>query len=91
MTGLNEIPALERVVRVADLLAYLLSKGWKIRPFKRPEVIYFEGPPDDDGRPLVLLLPASEKLRDYPLRVEETLKRSASSKIALSQKSSGTL
>jgi hypothetical protein len=60
-------------VRVADLRTYLLSKGWKIRPFKRSEAIYFEGSPADDGSPLVLLIPASEQLRDYPLRIEETL------------------
>lgn len=60
-------------IRVADLRTYLLSKGWRIRPFKRSEAIYFEGPPADDGTPLVLLIPASEHLRDYPLRIEETL------------------
>jgi hypothetical protein len=61
-------------IRVADLRAYLLSNGWKVRPFKRPQVIYFEGPPGDDGRPLVLLVPASEHLRDYLFRVEEILR-----------------
>ena len=71
MTVLKETASLERAVRVADLRAYLLAKGWKTKPFKRPQVIYFEGPVDDDGRPLVLLLPASEHLRDYPLRIEE--------------------
>ena len=65
--------ALEQVVRVADLRAYLLGKGWKIKAFKRPQVIYFEGPLDDDGRPLVLLIPAAEQLRDYPIRIEETI------------------
>ncbi len=73
MTALNETQSLERVVRVADMRAYLLSKGWKTKPFKRPQVIYFEGPLDDEGCPLVLLLPASEHLRDYPLRIEEIL------------------
>jgi hypothetical protein len=74
MTALNGNRTLEEAVRVADLRAYLLSKGWRVKPFKRTEVVYFEGPPDDDGRPLVLLLPASEHLRDYPLRVAEILK-----------------
>jgi hypothetical protein len=59
MTALNGNRTLEQAVRVADLRAYLLSKGWRVKPFKRTEVVYFEGPPDDDGRPLVLLLPAS--------------------------------
>jgi hypothetical protein len=67
--AISQVPA----VRVADLRAYLLSKGWKIRPFKRPQAIYFEGPPADDGSPLILLIPASEQLRDYPLRIDEIL------------------
>jgi hypothetical protein len=62
-----------RMIRVADLRAYLVSKGWNAKPFKRSQVIYFEGPPDDDGRPLVLLVPASEQFRDYTLRIDEIL------------------
>ncbi len=73
MTSLNGTISQAQGIHVADLRAYLLSKGWKIRPFKRPQAIYFEGPPADDGSPLVLLIPASEQLRDYPLRIEETL------------------
>jgi hypothetical protein len=73
MTPLNGTKTLEKVIRVGDLRAYLLSRGWKIKPFKRPQVVYFEGPPDDDGNPLVLLLPSSEQLRDYSLRIEEIL------------------
>lgn len=73
MTPFNGSISQAQGVRVADLRAYLLSKGWKIRPFKRPQAIYFEGPPADDGSPLVLLIPASEQLRDYSLRIEEIL------------------
>jgi hypothetical protein len=60
-----------KAVRVGDLRAYLLSKGWQIKPFKRSQVVYFEGPPDDNGNPIVQLVPASEQLRDYAERVEE--------------------
>ena len=73
MTLLNGTASVARIVRVADLRAYLLAKGWTIKPFKRDQVIYFEGPADDDGRPLLLLVPVSEHLRDYPLRIEEIL------------------
>jgi hypothetical protein len=58
-------------IQVADLRAYLLSKGWQPKAFQRPQVLYFEGPADDEGKPIVLLVPASEQLRDYPQRVEE--------------------
>jgi hypothetical protein len=73
VTSLNGSISQAQGIRVADLRAYLLAQGWKIRPFKRPQVIYFEGPPADDGKPLILLIPASEQLRDYPDRVEEIL------------------
>jgi hypothetical protein len=62
-----------RIVRVADLRSYLLGKGWQVDPFKRPQVILFQGRLDDAGNPLKLLVPASEDLDDYPLRIEETL------------------
>ena len=58
-------------IRVADLRGYLVAKGWEIKPFKRPQVVRFEGPPDDDGHPIVLLMPASEQLSDYSRRVQE--------------------
>jgi hypothetical protein len=60
-------------VRVSDLRAYLLTRGWKPQPFPQPEVLRFDGPPDDDGNPLVLLMPASEALSDYLRRVEDLL------------------
>jgi hypothetical protein len=31
----------------------------------------FEGPADDDGQPIVQVLPSSEQMRDFPQRVEE--------------------
>lgn len=74
MTPLNGTTSSGKMVRVADLRAYLLAKGWKIKPFQRPQVIRFEGPLDDEGQPLVLLLPFSEQLRDYSLRIEEILR-----------------
>jgi hypothetical protein len=73
MTVSNGALSLAQAVRVVDLRAYLISKGWKPRPLKRREVILFEGPLADNGKPLELLVPASERLRDYPLRLEEIL------------------
>jgi hypothetical protein len=71
MTPFNGSASGAQGIRVADLRAYLLAKGWRIKPFRRSQMIYFEGPPADDGSPLSLLIPASEQLRDYPLRIEE--------------------
>src|SRR6266404_1049893 len=74
MSTTNGSIPLSGAIRVADLRAYLLAKGWKVKPFRRHEVICFEGLSDDEGQPIDLLVPASEQLRDYPLRVEELLR-----------------
>jgi hypothetical protein len=60
-------------VRVADLCAYFLAHGWKLKPFPRPQVLLFEGPPDDNGQPIVQAIPASEDLRDYRMAVEDVI------------------
>jgi hypothetical protein len=63
--------ALLDAVRVPDLQSYLLGKGWLHKPFPRPEVLLFEGPLADSGRPFVQLVPASEQLLDYRRAVED--------------------
>jgi hypothetical protein len=53
------------LVKVADLRSYLETHGWTPKPFPRPQVLKYEGPPDDAGQPIVLIAPASEKHSDY--------------------------
>jgi hypothetical protein len=60
-------------VRAAGVQAYLSARGWKRVPFPGPELLVFEGPPDDDGQPITQVVPASEHLRDFRLRVEELI------------------
>jgi len=60
-------------VRVADVVGYLTSRGWKPRPYPRPELLVFEGPLNDDGEPIVQVLPSEESLLDYRMRVEELI------------------
>ena len=52
-------------VRVPQVLAYLRGRGWEPKPFPRPQVLLFTGPPDDDGRPIVQMVPADEQGGDY--------------------------
>jgi hypothetical protein len=59
-------------VRVADICAYLESKGWVRKPWKRPEMLWFEGPLED-GQPIMQLVPASEELADFQMRVGDLL------------------
>jgi hypothetical protein len=60
-------------VRVADMRSYLLDHGWKPKPSPRPQIDLFEGPLDDDGKPIVLLVPATKKGRDYFQRIIELI------------------
>lgn len=60
-------------VRVADLRAYFVAHGWRPKPFPRPQVLLFEGPPDDSGKPIIQAVPASEQLRDYRMAVEDLI------------------
>jgi len=55
------------------LRKYLNGHGWTPKPCQRPKTLYFEGPSDDTGHPLVQILPTSEKAADYALRVGSLL------------------
>ncbi len=60
-----------QAVRVAGVRSYLLGKGWQLRPDPEGELLVFDGPLDDDGEPILEVVPAAEHLRDFSLRVEE--------------------
>ena len=65
-------PRIDRVT-VADVRTYLLNRSWRLRPFPGPELLVFEGPKDDDGEPIIQVLPSSVRLRDYRMRVEDLI------------------
>jgi len=60
-----------RSVRVADVKDYLLRHRWRLKLYPRPELLVFEGPLDDDGKPIVQVLPSSETYADYNQRLLE--------------------
>jgi hypothetical protein len=60
-------------VRVSNVRSYLLTHGWKQEPFPGPELLVFGGPVDDDGQAIVQVLPSSERMRDYRMRLEELI------------------
>jgi hypothetical protein len=65
-------PRIDRVT-VDNVRTYLLNHGWRLQPFPGPELLVFEGPKDDDGEPILQVLPSSERLRDYRMRVEDLI------------------
>ncbi len=58
-------------VRVADVQAYLLGRGWKLRTSPNPNMLIFEAPVGDDEKPLVQALPSAESFSDYHQRITE--------------------
>jgi hypothetical protein len=60
-------------VRVADVESYMLRRGWKRRPYPGPELVVFGGVLDDDGKEIIQILPSSERMRDYRLRVVQLI------------------
>jgi hypothetical protein len=65
-------PRIDRV-RVADVRNYLLNRNWRLQPYPGPELLVFEGPKDDDGETIIQVLPASERLKDYRMRLENLI------------------
>ena len=54
------------LVRADELERYLLTHGWKRRAYPRPQMMVFEGElVDDEGKPLLLVVPSSERFRDF--------------------------
>jgi hypothetical protein len=54
-----------RLVKAANLHAYLLGRGWKLKPSPRPQVLLFEEPPGHPGKPVLQTVPANEGGSDY--------------------------
>ncbi|HKI32730.1 MAG TPA: hypothetical protein VKA46_12835 [Gemmataceae bacterium] len=57
-------PRVEKV-RLGDLRAYLLARGWKLKSFPQPQVLVFEEPVEGGEEPVVQVLPVSEQARDF--------------------------
>lgn len=60
-------------VRVASIVAYLRSKGWKPVPADRPYVLVFQEPLVDPDGPLYQWIPENEQRRDYLARIYELI------------------
>jgi hypothetical protein len=62
-------------IRVTDVTSYLGEKGWRRRDgFPRPELLVFDGPPDDAGEPIVVTIPASDRFQDFRPRLIELIR-----------------
>jgi hypothetical protein len=54
-----------KLVKAGDLHAYLLARGWKLKPSPRPHVLLFEEPPRQGREPVLQTVPAHERVSGY--------------------------
>jgi hypothetical protein len=62
-----------RTLSVADVLDYLLQKGWRTIAHPNNQLYVLAGPPDDNGEPIKLLLPKKTEFDDAYLRLAEAM------------------
>ncbi|NQT17887.1 MAG: hypothetical protein HQ582_34360 [Planctomycetes bacterium] len=71
MTGRFSLRDFAPTIHLQDVVSYLTKRGWKMERDEERDQIWFQGPEDDAGNPILQYLPASEEYADYPLRVED--------------------
>lgn len=52
-------------IKVENLHNYLCKHGWTITPSKKPEIVRFKAPLNDDIEPFTMLVPNDSSLYDY--------------------------
>lgn len=62
-----------RQLGVEDVAAYLDKIGWKRRPHPNKRFLVFEGPKDDDGKPIEMVLPSEDRFDDTLIRLSEAV------------------
>jgi hypothetical protein len=62
-----------RSVRVEGIRTYLLQRNWQLQPYPGPELLVFGGFNDDDGQPVIQVVPSAEHRSDFQMRVEELI------------------
>ncbi len=62
-----------KLVRLAALQAYLLSRGWRLRTYPNASLLRFEKVPRENEPPLIQMVPASGQAADYLQRVAECI------------------
>src|SRR5436305_1310426 len=60
-------------VRLADVQAYLLGRGWALQPNANPNLLRFQGPANGGAPPSFQMVPASEQLADFRQRITELI------------------
>ncbi len=62
-----------RQVKVADLKAYLLARGWLLLANPNRQLLRFERSIDENGSALFQMVPANDDPLEYPQRIVELI------------------
>ena len=73
MNGRFSLRDFGQTIHLEDVVRYLTEREWKMKRDEERGRIWFEGPEDDAGAPILQYLPASEEYADYLLRVEDLI------------------
>lgn len=61
-------------IPLIDLVRYLKDLGWNQAEHPNEKIYLFQGPNNDNGIPLEIVIPRSDNFKDYNLRLNDTLK-----------------
>ena len=71
MTGRFTLKDLGQTIPLRAVREYLAQQAWRV--LEDGARLACQGPPDDEGRPIVHYLPPDESYADYPLRLEDLI------------------
>lgn len=60
-------------LRLSDVTPYLKAKGWSKVIHPNENILVYEGPKDDHGDSIQLVLPRNDDFADFPRRIEELI------------------
>lgn len=66
-------PDIELNLRKQDVEKYLLTHGWQQVEHPNKKMQVFDGVLDDEGQPIRLVLPVTERFRDATLRIYQAV------------------
>lgn len=74
-------------LRVDGFVSYLEGSGWRLIDHPNDRIFLYEGPPDDDGNPLQIVIPRNHNFEDAKSRMAEAVRLLAE----ISQESPGSI
>ncbi|NET58574.1 MAG: hypothetical protein F6K47_21195 [Symploca sp. SIO2E6] len=73
-SGFYKLPELDLSdIGIEDVINYVTNHGWKLSKNPSSHLLIFDGPPDNYGEPIRLILPSNHNYIDVELRMTEAI------------------